>query len=46
MEGNKDEALRCVELAEENIAMGKYDKADKFLNKAQKLFPTSKAEGT
>lgn len=46
MEGNKDEALRCVELAEKYLAEGKYDKAEKFLQKGQKLFPTSKAEST
>lgn len=46
MEGNKDEAKRCVELGENYIAEGKYDKAEKFLGKAQKLFPTEKAEGT
>lgn len=46
MEGNKDEALRCVELAEKYLAEGKYDKAEKFLHKGQKLFPTSKAEST
>lgn len=44
MEGNKDEAERCVELGEKYMAEGKYDKAEKFLSKAQKLFPTSKAE--
>lgn len=44
MEGNKDEAERCIELAEKYLAEGKYDKAEKFLVKGQKLFPTSKAE--
>lgn len=43
MEGNKDEAMRCVELGEQYLAEGKYDKAEKFLGKAQKLFPTEKA---
>lgn len=46
MEGNKDEAQRCVELAEKYLAEGKYDKAEKFLLKGQKLFPTTKAERT
>lgn len=45
MEGNKDEAERCVELGEKYLAEGKYEKAEKFLNKGQKLFPTAKAEG-
>lgn len=36
--------MRCVELGEQYLAEGKYDKAEKFLVKGQKLFPTSKAE--
>lgn len=46
MDGNKDEAQKCVALGEKYLAEGKYDKAEKFLTKAQKLFPTSKAEST
>lgn len=46
MDSNKDEADRCLELAEQFIAEGKCDKAEKFIQKAQKLFPTKKAEGT
>ncbi|CAJ1963389.1 unnamed protein product [Sphenostylis stenocarpa] len=37
MEGNKDEALRCVRIAEEAIASGNKDRALKFLKIAQRL---------
>lgn len=45
MDSNKDEAERCLEFAEQFILDGKSDKAEKFIQKAQKLFPTKKAEG-
>ncbi|XP_023712623.1 dnaJ homolog subfamily B member 12 isoform X2 [Cryptotermes secundus] len=44
MEGNKDEAERCIEFAERFILEGKKDKAEKFLLKAERLFPTQKAK--
>ncbi|XP_034238975.1 dnaJ homolog subfamily B member 14 [Thrips palmi] len=44
MEGNRDEAERCIEFAERFILEGKIDKAEKFLNKAERLFPTSRAK--
>ncbi|XP_061370553.1 chaperone protein dnaJ 49 [Gastrolobium bilobum] len=37
MEGNKDEALRCVRIAEEAIASGNKDRALKFIKIAQRL---------
>lgn len=37
MEGNKDEALRCVRIAEEAIAQGNKDRALKFIKIAQRL---------
>lgn len=37
MEGNKDEALRCVRIAEEAIASGNKDRAVKFIKIAQRL---------
>ncbi|KAK7303781.1 hypothetical protein RJT34_14698 [Clitoria ternatea] len=37
MEGNKDEALRCVRIAEEAIASGNKDRALKFIRIAQRL---------
>jgi hypothetical protein len=45
MEVNKDEAERCIEFAERFILEGKKDKAEKFLHKAERLFPTQKAKG-
>lgn len=45
MEGNRDEADRCIEIAVQSLADGKYEKAEKFLNKAENLFPTEKAKG-
>lgn len=44
MEGNKDEAERCIELAEQFILEGKRDKAEKFLLKSEKLYSTQKAK--
>ena len=45
MDANKDEAERCVEIAERFILDGKKDEAEKFLLKAERLFPTQKAKG-
>jgi len=45
MEVNKDEAERCIELAEKFILEGKFDKAVRFLNKAEKLYPSPRAKG-
>nr|CAD7200562.1 unnamed protein product [Timema douglasi] len=44
MEVNKDEAERCIEYAERFILEGKKDRAEKFLQKAERLFPTQKAQ--
>ncbi|XP_021922202.1 dnaJ homolog subfamily B member 12 isoform X2 [Zootermopsis nevadensis] len=44
MEVNKDEAERCIELAKKFISEEKEDKAEKFLLKAEKLYPTQKAK--
>ncbi|XP_022214648.1 dnaJ homolog subfamily B member 12 isoform X1 [Drosophila obscura] len=44
MEGNKDEAQRCIDLAVQSLAEGKIDKAEKFLLKAEKLYPTENAK--
>lgn len=46
MDSNKDEAERCTELAERFMRERKYEEAEKFIRKAQKLYPTKKAEGT
>ena len=45
MEVNKEEAKRCIGYAEMFILDGKKDKAEKFLLKAERLFPTQKAKG-
>lgn len=37
MDGNKDEALRCIRIAEEAIASGKKQRALKFIKIAQRL---------
>lgn len=44
MEGNKDEAQRCIDLAVQAIAEHKIDRAEKFLLKAEKLYPTESAK--
>lgn len=45
MDGNKDEAERCIELAEGYINAGNHEKAEKFLLKAERLYSTKKAKG-
>lgn len=45
MEGNRDEAERCIAIAVHAIREAKIDKAEKFLNKAEKLYPSQKAKG-
>ncbi|CAD6991106.1 unnamed protein product [Ceratitis capitata] len=44
MDGNKDEAARCIDIAVQAFAEGKMEKAEKFLLKAEKLFPTERAK--
>lgn len=45
MEVNKDEAERCIELAEKYIKELNREKAEKFLHKAERLYPTERAKG-
>lgn len=45
MEGNRDEAERCIGIAVQALREAKIDKAEKFLNKAEKLYPSQKAKG-
>lgn len=45
MEGNKDEADRCINIAIDAAKSGDFQKAAKFLRKADKLFPTARAKG-
>ena len=46
MEGNRDEAERCLNIATTALEAGDKEQAVKFLNKAQRLFPTDRAKGT
>lgn len=44
MDGNRDEAERCIEIAVNALREAKLDKAEKFLKKAESLYPTQKAK--
>lgn len=44
MDGNRDEAERCIEIAVIALREAKLDKAEKFLKKAETLYPTQKAK--
>ncbi|KAM9364581.1 dnaJ homolog subfamily B member 12a isoform 1-T1 [Pholidichthys leucotaenia] len=44
MDSNKDEAERCIKIALIAVSNNQPDKARKFLEKAQRLFPTEKAK--
>ncbi|CDQ98938.1 unnamed protein product [Oncorhynchus mykiss] len=43
MEVNRDEAERCIDIATAALTNNQAEKAVRFLEKAQKLFPTDKA---
>ncbi|XP_023590488.1 dnaJ homolog subfamily B member 14 isoform X5 [Trichechus manatus latirostris] len=43
MEGNRDEAEKCVEIAREALNAGNREKAQRFLQKAEKLYPLPSA---
>ncbi|XP_053559457.1 dnaJ homolog subfamily B member 14 [Bombina bombina] len=43
MEGNKDEAQRCVRIGREALAAGDHEKARKFIEKAGRLYPSKEA---
>lgn len=45
MEGNRDEAERCINIATKALEAGDKEKALRFLNKAEKLYPTDRAKG-
>lgn len=45
MEVNRDEAERCIDIATAALTNDEPKKAQKFLEKAQKLYPTEKAQG-
>lgn len=44
MEGNRDEADKCLRIARKALQNGEHDKALKFLNKAEKLYPSIEAK--
>ncbi|KAM4603258.1 dnaJ homolog subfamily B member 14 [Polymixia lowei] len=44
MEGNRDEAEKCINIASKAFEAGDKEKALKFLNKAEKLYPTERAK--
>ncbi|XP_070847145.1 dnaJ homolog subfamily B member 12b [Chaetodon trifascialis] len=44
MEVNRDEAERCIDIATAALTGGQPQKAQRFLEKAQRLFPTEKAK--
>lgn len=44
MDSNKDEAERCMELVERYLREKKFKEAEKFVRKAQKLYPTKRGE--
>lgn len=46
MEGNRDEAEKCINIATKALEAGDKEKALKFLNKAEKLYPTDRAKGS
>lgn len=45
MDSNKDEADRCMELAETYMREKRFDEAEKFIKKALKLYPSKHVEG-
>ncbi|XP_075989579.1 dnaJ homolog subfamily B member 14 isoform X2 [Anticarsia gemmatalis] len=44
LEGNKDEAEKCIVIAQSAFAAGNNEKAEKFLLKAERLYPTTIAK--
>lgn len=46
MESNKEEGLKCIDLAKEFMKRGDQSKARKFLQKAERLYPTDTAKGS
>ncbi|XP_060635157.1 dnaJ homolog subfamily B member 14 [Anolis sagrei] len=44
MEGNRDEAEKCLGIAREALEAGNRERAQRFLHKAQRLYPTQAAK--
>jgi len=45
MEGNKDESERCISIAKSYLLKDDNQKALKFFQKSQKLYPSTYAQG-
>lgn len=45
MDSNKDEAEKCIELGRKYFKEKNKEKAEKFLQKAERLYPTKEAKG-
>lgn len=45
MEVNKDEAERCIHIAIDALKSGNVERSEKFLRKAENLYPTQRAKG-
>lgn len=45
MEVNKDEADRCIQIAIDALKSGNTERSEKFLRKAENLYPTQRAKG-
>ncbi|XP_014371160.2 dnaJ homolog subfamily B member 14 [Papilio machaon] len=44
IECNKDDADRCIEIAQNALSAGNIEKAERFLLKAERLYPTTRAK--
>jgi DnaJ family protein B protein 12 len=44
MESNKDDSIKCIHVAEQCIKTGDIEKAIRFLNKAERLYPSERAK--
>ena len=44
MESNRDEADKCLELAMKYVRQGNKEKAERFVRKAEKLFPSRRIQ--
>ena len=45
MESNRDEALKCLRLAEKYLAEANQLKAERFAQKSMNMFPNERAKG-
>jgi len=45
MDSNREEGERCIHLAERLLELGEVEQALKYLNKAERLYPSKRAKG-